>query len=143
MSDFQDPIEINEINEYQFNLFNSLEEIQETGETSSITRSRTSSISDISGESTLSSINSKRRRYNPGPGAGGSSKKSFIWKYFNEMTNPNGPGKVMTCTLNDSKGQPCQKAYTAFGSTSNAIQHLASIHGIIEQEKIHVKVISL
>ena len=57
MSDFQDPIEINEINEYQFNLFNSLEEIQETGETSSITRSRASSIS---GESILSLITSKK-----------------------------------------------------------------------------------
>jgi hypothetical protein len=137
MSSFQDAIEINEINEYQFNF---LEESQdeETGETSSFTRSRTSSISDIGSESIHSSIMSKKRRYD---GPGGSLKKSFVWKYFNETTNPNGPGRIMTCTLNDPEGRPCQKTYTAFGSTSNAIQHLASVHGIVEQGKIHIKVI--
>lgn len=47
----------------------------------------------------------------------------------------------MTCNLNNSEGQPCQRTYTAFGSTSNAIQHLASVHGIVEQGKIHIKVV--
>ncbi|PKY53781.1 hypothetical protein RhiirA4_426265 [Rhizophagus irregularis] len=128
---------MNEINEYQQD-----EESQETRETSSFfTCFRASSISDISGESaSLSSITSKKRRYNS-PGPGGSSKKSFIWKYFSEGANPISPGKVMTCNLNNSKGQPCQKTYTAFGNTSNAIQHLASVHGIVEQGKIHIKVV--
>ncbi|CAG8709350.1 22109_t:CDS:2 [Rhizophagus irregularis] len=137
MSYSQDSGEMNEINEYQQD-----EESQEIGETSSFfTRSRASSISDISGESaSLSSITSKKRRYN-GPGPGGSSKKSFIWKYFSEGANPIGPGKVMTCNLNNSEGQPCQRTYAAFGSTSNAIQHLASVHGIVEQGKIHIKAV--
>ncbi|CAB5194235.1 unnamed protein product [Rhizophagus irregularis] len=137
MSYSQDSGEMNEINEYQQD-----EESQETGETSSFfTRSRASSISDISGESaSLSSITSKKRRYN-GPGPGGSSKKSFIWKYFSEGANPIGSGKVMTCNLNNSEGQPCQRTYAAFGSTSNAIQHLASVHGIVEQGKIHIKAV--
>ncbi|CAB4407317.1 unnamed protein product [Rhizophagus irregularis] len=128
---------MNEINEYQQD-----EESQETRETSSFfTCFRASSISDISGESaSLSSITSKKRRYNS-PGPGGSSKKSFIWKYFSEGANPISPGKVMTCNLNNSKGQPCQKTYTAFGNTSNAIQHLASVHGIVEQGKIHIKAV--
>ncbi|CAB4374494.1 unnamed protein product [Rhizophagus irregularis] len=41
----------------------------------------------------------------------------------------------MTCNLNNSEGQPCQRTYTAFGSTSNAIQHLASAvkSGVIDQ----------
>lgn len=126
---------MSQTNDYQFN---SLEELQDAGdtngETSSIARSRTSSISDISGESIV-----KKRRYNSA-GPGGSSKTSFIWQYFSETANPNGPGKIMICTLNDSDGQPCNKTYTAFGSTSNGIQHLASVHGIVEQGKIHIKV---
>ncbi|CAB4483377.1 unnamed protein product [Rhizophagus irregularis] len=115
MSYSQDSGEMNEINEYQQD-----EDSQETGETSSFfTRSRASSISDISGESaSLSSITSKK-----------------------DGANPIGPGKVMTCNLNNSEGQPCQRTYTAFGSTSNAIQHLASVHGIVEQGKIHIKAV--
>ncbi|CAB4440653.1 unnamed protein product [Rhizophagus irregularis] len=138
MSCSQDSGEMNEINEYQQD-----EESQETRETSSFfTRSRASSISDISGESaSLSSITSKKRSWYNGPGPGGSSKKSFIWKYFSEGANPISPGKVMTCNLNNSEGQPCQRTYTAFGSTSNTIQHLASVHGIVEQGKIHIKAV--
>jgi hypothetical protein len=49
----------------------------------------------------------------------------------------------MTCNLNTSEGQPCQRTYTAFGSTSNAIQYLTSIHGVVEQRKIHIKVVYL
>ncbi|CAB4440707.1 unnamed protein product [Rhizophagus irregularis] len=74
-----------------------------------------------------------------GPGPGGSSKKSFIWKYLAKGQILCSPGKVMTCNLNNSEGQPCQRTYTAFGSTSNTIQHLASVHGIVEQGKIHIK----
>ncbi|CAB4408920.1 unnamed protein product [Rhizophagus irregularis] len=120
MSYSQDSGEMNEINEYQQD-----EDSQETGETSSFfTRSRASSISDISGESaSLSSITSKKKTY------------------FSEGANPIGPGKVMTCNLNNSEGQPCQRTYTAFGSTSNAIRHLASVHGIVEQGKIHIKAV--
>ncbi|CAG8678535.1 12202_t:CDS:2, partial [Ambispora gerdemannii] len=66
-------------------------------------------------------------------------KKSFIWKYFIKKNNPSEPGKIMIYSLNLVNGKPCQKTYTAFSSTSNAIQHLASIHAIIEQEKLHIK----
>ncbi|GBB93975.1 hypothetical protein RclHR1_22690001 [Rhizophagus clarus] len=112
---------------------------KETREISSFTRS--SSRSDISGESSsLSSIISKKRWYS-GPDPEGFSKKSFVWKYFNEAPNPNSPGKVMICNLNNSKRLLCQRTYTAFGSTSNTIQHLASVHGIIEQGKIHIKAV--
>ncbi|CAG8646317.1 5125_t:CDS:2, partial [Ambispora gerdemannii] len=45
----------------------------------------------------------------------------------------------MVCSLNLANGKSCQKIYTTFGSTSNVIQHLASIYAIIEQGKLHIK----
>ncbi|CAG8680606.1 4088_t:CDS:1, partial [Ambispora gerdemannii] len=84
---------------------------------------------------TYEGFRSSRKRHCPSS----SEKKSFIWKYFIEKNNPNGPGKIMVCSLNLANGKPCQKTYTAFSSTSNAIQHLANIHAIVKQEKLHIK----
>ncbi|CAI2193958.1 12257_t:CDS:1 [Funneliformis geosporum] len=107
----------------------SLEEASQT--------SRSSIRSDAETNSTNTTDQSKKRRRE---GPGGSNKKSFIWKYFVEKDNPNGPGTITACTLNLRNGQPCSTSYASFGSTSNAITHLANVHGIVEQGKLHIKV---
>src|SRR5437763_10305688 len=72
---------------------------------------------------------------------GGSVKRNFVWKHFEERNDPDGTGKIMACKNLLSDGTSCTAKYAAFGSTSNAIQHLASVHGILDKDKLHVKVI--
>ncbi|CAG8745473.1 13818_t:CDS:1, partial [Funneliformis caledonium] len=72
-------------------------------------------------------------------GSGGSVKRSFVWKFFDEKDNPSGPGKIMACKNLLSNGKLCTVTYAALDSTSNTIQHLANIHGILDENKVHIK----
>ena len=83
----------------------------------------------------------KKPRINSIKRPGGSVKRSFVWKHFEEKNDPNGTGKIMACKNLLSDGTSCTAKYAAFGSTSNTIQHLASVHGILDKDKLHVKVI--
>jgi hypothetical protein len=107
----------------------SLEQTTQASETSS-------NVSHITGQSDVTDTHIvKKPRINSIKRPGGSVKRSFVWKHFEEKNDPNGTGKIMTCEI------PCTAKYAAFGSTSNAIQHLASVHGILDKDKLHVKVI--
>jgi len=88
------------------------------------------SRSSIYSSTETNSINQSKKRCHEGPGS--SNKKSFIWKYFIEKNNSSRPGTITACTLNLSSDQPCSTSYAAFGSTSNAITHLANVYGIVE-----------
>ena len=81
----------------------------------------------------------KRQRQEKGISGSVNTKRSFIWKFFKQERNANNV-EVMKCDLLDHNGNPCTTQYLTFGSTSNAIQHLANVHGILEEGKLHVKV---
>ena len=80
----------------------------------------------------------KRQRHEKNTGG---TKRSFIWKFFKVEKDANSSSEVMKCGLLDHNGQPCTTQYLTHGSTSNAIQHLANVHSIVEKGKLHVKVL--
>jgi hypothetical protein len=69
-----------------------------------------------------------------------SNKRSFIWKHFKKSKDETTLEEIIRCSVIDRNGNQCTTHYLAFGSTSNAIQHLANVHSIVDESKIHVKV---
>jgi hypothetical protein len=68
------------------------------------------------------------------------SNKSFVWKHFKKSKDETTLEEIMRCSVIDKNGKQCETHYLAFGSTSNAIQHLANVHNIVDEDKLHVKV---
>ena len=68
------------------------------------------------------------------------SNKSFVWKHFKKSKDETTLEEIMRCSVIDKNGKQCETHYLAFGSTSNAIQHLANVHNIVDGDKLHIKV---